>query len=957
MSMRGMDVVEAEQPTFFEFTIDAEHTDYADIIDQALPASFYLKTLSYESDIQFQAAEFKYLMDMQEDMEVTGARLKQGLSYLIKKRQFETIIVSARQGTDGYHIHLQIKGGWVLYNVILHGILLGKERYRQYYTIEAGELFDQAAHQRSLQKIKEVFAQEGYFNARVEERLDYDEITKAVTVHIWLARNKQFSIQDVVLDIRGEVYIEPQEQQLLQTKIKKQYLQKLHKAYYSKQLINDQCAELRRYLVREGYCNVDLELGEKFNRETSTVTLTITVQLHKKRLFVFVGNAFFTHDQLLDSTLVFGRSSSLLPATFLSEEIINMYKNKGFWDVTVETREEANRYFFIIKEGERARIVDVEIQGVSHSALADLIKRYFADILKAEWYDDDVIKNALEDMVNWYVREGFLECRIVKKEYVPRDEHRYALVITLDEGIRSYFNDVVIDGYPELRDMGLFRAITHRKERIPFNMESVQNQRAWLLNYFRSKGYLYVDLNPDIVRDGDGVTLRWIVDTGAQEAVRFGKIVVQGAGTFPFNYVLREMQFKQGELWDRDKIKNSLAALKKLDVFESVRMHPYDVIKHEHEKAVMVKVQPDQRYEVRLRGGLAMQQVSKEFSFYKLTYRAGGSFWIKNPFNCGDKLGLDVDSSFAERKIVAEYHRPWLGSMPIETIVQAYDNQFQQPGAVGDRKNIYQVNQIGSLIGVRKEHEHINVGGNIGFEWMETVISDRELFADRVARAINFEPNLLDKKIPYFRFEPSITVDYVDNRLTPRKGVFILYSLKGMVPMSRQLGLEGYFVRFLLEQSFYIPIDPVVLAFRVRLGHVFHKDFSSIMPSERFYLGGANSLRGYERDLAPPLGVFEDPKRGPQYVPQGGKSMANIIIEMRFPLYKSLGMAIFQDMGALSSNAFKDIPERGLLYSTGFGLRYETPIGPVRFDLGWRWKEDPAQPSYAWFLTLGQAFH
>jgi outer membrane protein assembly factor BamA len=370
----------------------------------------------------------------------------------------------------------------------------------------------------------------------------------------------------------------------------------------------------------------------------------------------------------------------------------------------------------------------------------------------------------------------------------------------------------------------------------------------------------------------------------------------------------------------------------------------------------MVKVQPDERFEVRTRAGFAMQQVSKQFSFYKMTYRAGGSFWIKNPFNCGDKLGLDVDASFAERKLVAEYGRPWLGSIPMDTVVQVYSNQFQQPGAVGTRKNLYEVSQTGTLFGLRKEHQYINTGGNIGFEWMETKVSDREIFADRVARAINFEPYLLDKKIPYFTFEPSVTVDYVDNRLAPKKGVFVLYSIKGMIPMGR-LSLNGYFVRMLLEQSFYLPLNPVVLAFRVRLGHIFHKDFSSIMPSERFYLGGANSIRGYERDLAPPLGVFHDEKRGPQYVPQGGKSMFNIILEARFPIYKRFGLALFEDIGALSGHTFNDFWERGVLSATGFGLRFETPIGPLRFDLGWRWKAtDPVRPSYAWFLTLGEAF-
>lgn len=956
MSGQEPDLRADEPVDFVSFTIDADHPDYGDVIDHALPQTFYLASLTYESDVTLQEAEFRYLMELPEGSEVTAAQLKRGLTYLMKKRQFVSAAVSIRQGAQGYHLHLNIKGEWILYKLVLHGILLGKDRYRQYYALEPGEIFDQAVHQRSLQKIKEAFAQEGYFDARVEGHLDYDNEAKAITVHIWLGHNKQSTIQAVELVMQGDVYVEQQEQEFLKTKIKKEFLHKLQNVAYSKKLINEECAALKQYLVREGYINVDIELTEKIEREVHAVKLTLTISLHKKRIFVFTGNSFFSHDQLLENTLVFGRSSSLLPATFLSEEIVKMYKNKGFWDIAVQARDEQYRSFFIIKEGPRVRIERIEFEGVTHIAPLDIKRRHFAALLKDHWYDDDLIKNGLDDIVNWYIKEGFLECRIVKREYVLEHDQTYCMVIGIDEGIRSYFKEVIIDGYDNLRDEGPFRQITRQKERIPFNMDLVQQQRTWLLNYFRAQGYLYIELNPDIKRDGDAVTLTWRVDMGAQEAVRFGNVIVQGAGDFPVEYILRELTFKQGELWDRDKVKKSVDKLRKLNVFDSVHMQPYDIVRHEREKAVMLKVQRDERFEIRTRAGFAMQQVSKQFSFYKMTYRAGGSLWIKNPFNCGDKISLDVDASFAERKLVAEYYRPWLGSMPIDTVAQIYSNQYQQPGAVGDRKNLYQVVQTGGLFGLRKEHEHIFGGGNVGFEWMKTTISDREIFADRVARAINFEPQLLDKRIPYFTFEPTVTVDYVDNRLSPRTGVFMLCSLKGMFPVGK-LGIQGYFVRMLIEQSFYIPLDPIVFAFRVRLGHIFHKDFSSIMPSERFYLGGANSIRGYERDMAPPLGVFDDPKRGPQYVPQGGKSMFNMILEARFPIYKSFGLAIFEDIGVLSSNGFRDITERGVLSATGFGLRYETPLGPLRFDLGWRWKaSDPVRPMYAWFLSLGQAF-
>ena len=160
------------------------------------------------------------------------------------------------------------------------------------------------------------------------------------------------------------------------------------------------------------------------------------------------------------------------------------------------------------------------------------------------------------------------------------------------------------------------------------------------------------------------------------------------------------------------------------------------------------------------------------------------------------------------------------------------------------------------------------------------------------------------------------------------------------------------------EQSFFIPFKKLTFGFRVRFGHIFHECFSSIMPSERFYLGGANSIRSYQTDMAPPLGIIcnKDGKR--DFVPKGGKSMVNVNIELRIPVYKQFGIALFQDLGTLSdAEEIRALRETELLAGSGFGLRYNTPLGPLRFDIAWKWHVfDPCIMRYAWFLSFGQAF-
>jgi outer membrane translocation and assembly module TamA len=171
------------------------------------------------------------------------------------------------------------------------------------------------------------------------------------------------------------------------------------------------------------------------------------------------------------------------------------------------------------------------------------------------------------------------------------------------------------------------------------------------------------------------------------------------------------------------------------------------------------------------------------------------------------------------------------------------------------------------------------------------------------------------------------------------------------------MSLAESFVRLTAEQSFFVPLYKMVVAARFRLGHIFNKEFERIMPIERFFLGGANSVRGYDTDFVPPLGRYCDGKSKPQVVPQGGRSMVNANIELRFPLVGSLGGVVFQDSGALHDSSLASIRAPHCVAASGFGLRYQTPVGPLRFDVGRRWgRRSEDLRRIVWFLGFGSAF-
>lgn len=932
--------------------------DFEKVIDASFQEPFLLTRMSYASDVAFENEEFSYLVDLDEGSMIAPADLKKAIGYLFKKNKFKTIELLIFPEGQGKSLQWNLVGFWTFKRLKFYGYMLNKDAYRRHYLLEQGERFDEEKHAHSLIKIKEAFHEEGYFNNEVQADLIRDETTKTITVHCTLKKGDRYAVNAIRCVFKSDESMETQEVDFMRMQLDQKFLSSLRKNGYSKEKISQQMLNVKKYLASLGFPHCTIELSEFINHEAKSVDLEFSLDLHKKKESIFIGNHHFSNEQLLDVVLLFGASAWMLPASIIQDEIIALYHRHGFWHVHIEAREEQHRHIFLINEGIRIALEQIQL----HTVIVDaelLVRRYFSRLIKNNFFQEDDLEKSIEQLLTYYAQRGFLQAKIDKKEFAVsvHDPHLYTLHLFIDEGPCTTITGITIENYPELVHQGPFKRWDQRKNSIPLTMEYIQEQKAWLLEYFRKQHSGFVEVNHEFTYHGSDVEIIWHV-TLKNKTINFGKTILLTHSRLPFNTIMRELQYQQGDAWDRTKIRQSLVAFKNLNMFETIQLFPHNAAQEEEEKQLILKLYDDDPFEVRTRIGFGLQQLAQGYKFGGLTYKIGGSFIAKNPCNVADQFCIDADFLRGERNFEVQYMRPWIFDRPIRTLFKGYSNRYLQPGFMGSRKSLYEVVQQGFLVGLTRAYRGITAGVNVGFEVMETSISHdqcTDVFALKVARALNFEPRLLDRKIPYVLFEPTILIDYLDNNVQPTCGSFTVASLKGMFPIGR-IQQEVFFVKFLIEQSFFIPCEPWVIALRFRLGHIFYRHFSSIMPSERFYLGGAYSLRSYDTDLCPPLGLFEDCGKC-QIVPQGAKTMANINAELRFPVYKNFGAVLFQDLGLLTKNLLTDFSVRGILAGTGFGLRYNTPIGPLRFDMGFKWNShDPTCRSYAWFLTFGQAF-
>jgi len=199
--------------------------------------------------------------------------------------------------------------------------------------------------------------------------------------------------------------------------------------------------------------------------------------------------------------------------------------------------------------------------------------------------------------------------------------------------------------------------------------------------------------------------------------------------------------------------------------------------------------------------------------------------------------------------------------------------------------------------------------------------------------------------LSFFRF--AVERSTLDDVLAPRRGTWLMLSAE---PAFEVIGSDVNYIRLRAEGRWFHPLWKTTLATRIRFGTL--QPFSD---SERddvpvfklFYSGGSNSVRGFQYQHLGPLDA--------QGEPEGGLTLAEANIELRFPILRFLSGVAFFDTGQISAEPF-DLAIGEFLYSIGGGLRIRTPIGDLRADYGHLLNRPTGVSSGRFYISIGQAF-
>ncbi len=577
-----------------------------------------------------------------------------------------------------------------------------------------------------------------------------------------------------------------------------------------------------------------------------------------------------------------------------------------------------------INEGRRQRVVKIKVVGNKAFKDGRIIKlletKRASLIFNKGIFEEERIKNDMRRIEAFYMKNGYISAKATYQVKDGRGPGDKEILIVIKEGPRYFVGDVSIEGAKILPKDKLEQLITIKTGEV-FNPEKANQDSKEIQDAYFEDGYAYTKVYPQTYVNDKKHTVDVVFSIKESGPIYIREIKIEGNTKTKDKVIRREMRVYPGEKFNGKKLRRSMQRLMNLGYFEEVGFDLQDTNKADV-KDLIVKVKEQQTGAFSI--GVGYSTVDNVFAMIEIEqsnfdYRNFPSFT-----GGGQQLRLRVQSGSDSEEYMISFTEPWLNDKPIKF---GFDLYKQAHDRETDTGYAYEEDRKGGRLRLGRElSEYQRIDGSLRYDQIE--------ITDIVEGASN---DLLKEegKNDIIGMGISWRNDHRNNYIVPTEGYYLSLSsdLAGGV-----FGGDKDFYRLYLDAGYYMPLafKDGVLSLRLRTGIVNEYDDSEYVPIyERFFAGGANTIRGYrERKVGPIESVTSEPL--------GGEAMAVFNAEYTVPLFEYVKGAVFFDAGNVWSE-YDDLFSGTFYRSVGLGVRIKTPIGPASLDYGYPLKAEPGE--------------
>ncbi len=787
---------------------------------------------------------------------------------------------------------------------------------------------------------------EGFMAARVAPDVVIDEQRKLADVTYRIESGPPFSVGGI--DFEGD--LGPYDPATLMEPLRSSP----GRRFFNRQPAED-AERLEGWLIDEGYRQALVELVDvAIDWEAASVRVRYRIELGPRfEIEILGGDARrlqkrgllpFMEQQRFDEAL-------LLQSV---ERIRTHYQQQGYYQVEIGTSQERSgdtiHVRLVIDPGPIFHLAEVVLTGNEYFSDRQLIPLMTTSPRRglgsgSGRLTDSVLADDLANIQAFYALNGFEQAIVGPAEVEVEGEDLY-VGIPIEEGRQRRVVELEMEGVSQIPETQLLAGLPLSAGG-PFHPALLNETVVAIRSRYQEEGYESTQISPLLDWNEDetrvDVTLRIL--EGPRSVV--DRIIIRGANRTNARVVRYAMRLESGEHFNTNRLLEVQRNLYRLGTFSRVAVRRAPGVPFKGERDILVNLEEGKRRKLTYGFGFDSEDGLRGLLGYSMSNLLGRALTAR----------VDVRASNRDNLARVLLTQPYFFHLPYPSTVSLfYIEEVKDSFTSRRRGGQFEIQRQGTFSRINILLDYRNV------EVLDAILEDLEIDRDL-------------QEVQIASITPAWSLDHRNDEFDPSEGWNTILQVEYAFPFA---GAETEFMKGFLQAAGYLDFGRIgVLAGSFRVGAIepLNQAFvdstvpedlpSRFIPiSERFFAGGRTTHRAYKRDrlgipgetlILPPIVPTTDEVDADSLVAIGGNGLLIANLDYRFPIAGPIGGTLFADFGNLWAD-WRNINVAEGKLGIGTGVRYSSPIGPIRVEVGYKLDPLPGEDDWVLLFSVGNAF-